>query len=324
MPRALITGITGQDGSYLSEQLTAAGYDVHGLVRTPDPEAEHVASRVPSVTLHNGDLADVAGLARLVDELAPDEIYNLAGISSVAYSWQHPVNTAQLTGVAVGALLQAAFALQERIGTPVRFVQASSSEIFGNPAQSPQDESTLIAPLSPYGAAKAYAHTMTGIYRQRGLHASTVILYNHESARRPEAFVTRKITAGAARIARGLEQSLSLGDLTVHRDWGWAPDYTRAMILAAAAETPDDYVIATGEAHTVAEFVEAAFAAAGIPDWEARVQIDPRFIRPNEINDMLGDSSKARTVLGWTPTKSFSEIVSEMVEADFAALDAAS
>lgn len=322
MPRALITGISGQDGSYLSEQLAEAGYEVHGLVRDPQAETSVVAARVPSVHLHQGDLADVDGLAQLVRSVEPDEIYNLAGISSVAYSWQHPVETAQLTGVAVAALLEAAFQLQEASSSPVTFVQASSSEIFGNPEASPQDESTPLHPLSPYGTAKAYAHTMTAIYRSRGLKASNVILYNHESPRRPDAFVTRKITSAAARIARGLQSELALGDQTVRRDWGWAPDFTRAMILASAAAEADDYVIATGEAHTVGEFVAAAFAAAGVDDWESRVFTDPRFVRPNEINDMRGDSTRARERLGWAPTVEFTQIVAAMVENDLAQIDA--
>ena len=316
MPRALITGVTGQDGSYLSEQLVAAGYEVHGLVRRPDALAGSLEKNLPDVVLHDGDLADVAGLARLVKDVAPDHIYNLAGISSVAYSWQHPVETAQLSGVAVTALLDAALALQEESGSTVRFVQASSSEIFGNPPSSPQNESTPIAPLSPYGAAKAYAHTMTTIFRARGLHASNVVLYNHESPRRPETFVTRKITAGAARIARGEQSMLSLGDQTVSRDWGWAPDYTRAMVLAATAAEADDFVIATGETHTVGEFVEAAFTAAGVNDWQTRVETDPRFVRPNDVSVMCGDPTKARAVLGWEPTMGFAEIVAAMVRED--------
>lgn len=322
MPRALITGITGQDGSYLSEQLVEAGYEVHGLVRPPDPLVGRIVEHTPGVVLHDGDLADVVGLADLVREVAPDEIYNLAGISSVAFSWQHPVATVQLSGVAVAALLDAAFGLQEASGRVVRFVQASSSEIFGNPPTSPQNEATPIAPLSPYGAAKAYAHTMTGIYRARGLHASNVILYNHESPRRPETFVTRKITAGAARIARGLQDTLTLGDQSVGRDWGWAPDYTRAMMLAVAHDQPDDYVIATGTARTVGEFVEAAFVAAGVEDWRDRVVTDARFIRPNDIGEMRGDATRARENLGWAPTKDLSEIVTAMVENDLAELDA--
>ena len=316
MPRALITGVTGQDGSYLSEQLVAAGYEVHGLVRRPDALAGSLEKNLPDVVLHDGDLADVAGLATLVKDVAPDQIYNLAGISSVAYSWQHPVETAQLSGVAVTALLDAALALQEESGSLVRFVQASSSEIFGNPPSSPQNESTPIAPLSPYGAAKAYAHTMTTIFRARGLHASNVVLYNHESPRRPETFVTRKITAGVARIARGEQSVLSLGDQTVSRDWGWAPDYTRAMVLAATASEPDDFVIATGETHTVGEFVEAAFIAAGVDDWRTRVETDPRFVRPNDVSVMCGDPTKAREVLGWEPTMGFAEIVAAMVRED--------
>jgi GDPmannose 4,6-dehydratase len=316
MPKALITGISGQDGSYLSEQLVAAGYDVHGLVRDASLEADETRSRTPTVTLHQGDLAEPDGIAQVVRDIEPDEIYNLAGISSVAYSWAHPLETAQLTGLAVTAILQAALELSDKRGRAVSFVQASSSEIFGNPDRSPQDESTGIRPLSPYGAAKAYGHMMTGIYRARGLRASTVILYNHESPRRPEKFVTRKITAGVARIALGLQDSLSLGDISVRRDWGWAPDFTRAMALAAGSEEPGDFVIGTGSTHSVEEFVAAAFEAAGIDDWRDRVKIDPQYLRPQDVAEMRADATLARKILGWEPTVGFAEIVAEMVKSD--------
>lgn len=315
MPRALITGISGQDGSYLSEQLLAAGYDVHGLIRDEQDESP-VLENTPGVHLHVGDLGAGARVRSIIDEVEPDEVYNLAGISSVAYSWQNPVETGALSGLAVVALLEASLALAERRAKRVAFVQASSSEIFGNPSLSPQDETTPIRPLSPYGAAKAYAHSMTGIYRARGLHASSLVLYNHESPRRPERFVTRKITAGVARIARGEQRELVLGDRSVRRDWGWAPDFTRAMTLAARAPSGDDYVIGTGEAHSIDEFVAAAFAAAGIDDWHHMVRSDDEFVRPAEIADMRANAIKARSALGWAPSVDFEHIVAAMVEHD--------
>lgn len=316
MRRAFVTGISGQDGSYLAELLQADGVEVHGLVRELGDEAVAVLERTPEVKLHQGDLADPEGLAAIVSEVRPDTVFNLAGISSVALSWQRPVDTGMITGVAVAAMLEATRAL----GTDARFVQASSSEIFGNPPEVPQRETTPIAPTSPYGAAKAYAHHMVRLYRSRGMHASACILYNHESPRRPETFVTRKITAAAVRIAAGLQDVLELGDLTVRRDWGWAPDYVDAMVRAARADVADDYIIATGEAHSVAEFAAAAFAAVGIDDWERYVRVNPDFVRPAEISQMLGDASHARTVLGWQPTVAFADIVAALVEEDRRAL----
>ena len=312
MTRIFITGISGQDGSYLADRLVAEGAELHGLIRSWDDDAHALHERHPGVELHEGDLADPDGLVELVTRLAPDEIYNLAGISSVAQSWRQPVLTGQVTGIAVTALLEAALGLDRGI----RFFQASSSEIFGNPAEAPQTEATAIAPNSPYGAAKAYAHRMAGIYRARGLFVATGILYNHESPRRPEAFVTRKITAAAARIALGQQQDLELGDLEVARDWGWAPDYVDAILRATRHDTPGDYVIATGEAHTVADFVAAAFAAAGVDDWRAKVRVNPEFIRPSDITSMRGDAAKARRELGWAPTVSFEELVARMVRTD--------
>lgn len=320
MTRAFITGVTGQDGSYLADRLADEGAEIHGLIRSWDDDARAFAERHPQITLHEGDLSDAVALGGLIADLAPEEIYNLAGISSVAQSWKIPVATGIITGVAVAGILDAALKLRERTGTDVRVFQASSAEIFGSPVDSPQTESTAIAPESPYGAAKAYAHTMVGIYRARGLHVSSCILYNHESPRRPEAFVTRKITAAAARIAAGKQDSLELGNLDVERDWGWAPDYVDAIMRATRFESGDDYIVATGESHSVQEFVEAAFHAVGIQDWQPLVSINPEFVRPSEINRMLGDASKARTVLGWTPSVTFTELVARMVESDVAAL----
>jgi GDPmannose 4,6-dehydratase len=311
MTRILITGISGQDGSYLADRVLAEGAEVHGFVRAGDDAARALAERHPEVVLHEGDLAEPESAARIVRTIAPDEIYNLAGISSVAESWQRPVLTGLVTGVAVTALLDAA---AQRPG--VRFFQASSSEIFGSPTVSPQNESTPLHPTSPYGVTKAYAHQIAQLYRGRGTFVSTAILYNHESPRRPETFVTRKITAAAARIAAGLQDTLELGDLSVERDWGWAPDYVDAILRATRHSEPDDYVIATGRSHSIAQFVDAAFAAVGILDAAPHVISSTQFFRPTEIAAMLGDATKARTALGWTPTVEFDEIVRRMVSAD--------
>lgn len=325
MTVALVTGATGQDGSYLCEDLAGAGHEVHALVRwgpdgQPDPGLDDLMRRVPGVVVHAGDLADAQSVGRVVAEVAPGEVYNLAGISSVAYSWQHPVATGIVSGVAAASVLHAAWSLQESTGKAVRVLQASSSEIFGAALGSPQDESTPIRPTSPYGAAKAYAHHMVDVYRARDLHATAVILYNHESPRRPPTFVTRKITQGVARVAAGLDDHLALGNLDVSRDWGWAPDYVRAMAAALRCARPEDFVIATGSAHSVADFVRVAFARVGIEDWRSHVRIDSAFARPVDAMVQLGDASKARRMLGWEQTKSFEEIVHAMVDHDVALL----
>jgi GDPmannose 4,6-dehydratase len=317
---AFVTGITGQDGGYLTERLLSEGVSVHGLVHGHDEQVAELSRRCPEAVLHSGDLTDAGRIAALVAEIAPDEVYNLGGISSVALSWQQPVLTGGVSGLGAVAVLDACWRLQDRTGRPVRVLQASSAEIFGNPERAPQDERTPLRPGTPYGAAKAYAHQMAAIFRSRGLAASTVILYNHESPRRPETFVTRKITAAAARIAAGRQDRLSLGNLDARRDWGWAPDYVDAMVRAVRHPEPDDYVIATGESHTVAEFVAAAFDAAGVPDWQSRVEVDSSFVRPADAVEQRGDASKARAVLGWAPTRDFAGIVSAMVEADIALL----
>src|SRR5665648_194592 len=317
MTRVLVTGVTGQDGGYLVEQLLAEGAEVHGLVHYGDSAMVSVASAYPDLQLHSGDLADHAGLARLVNEVAPDELYNLAGISSVAFSWQEPILTAELSGVAAAVLMQSAFELQERTGRRVACVQASSSEIFGEAERSPQDESTPIRPVSPYGAAKAYAHHMAGVYRGKGLHVTGCILFNHESPRRPTTFVTRKITAAAARIGAEGSGVLRLGNLDAGRDWGWAPDYVDAMVRAARHDVGDDFVIATGRTHTVEEFAEAALRRAGVGDeWRDHIEVDPQFLRPMDTAVMVGNAGKARRELGWKPTLDFEEIVSRMVDHD--------
>jgi GDPmannose 4,6-dehydratase len=308
---AFVTGIGGQDGSYLVDRLLDDGVEVHAL----DHEAEPTAD-VPGAVLHPGDLTRTDDLRALLLDLAPDEVYNLAAVSSVAQSWAEPDLTALVNGVAAAALMESAWQVQEKCGRVVRFVQASSAEIFGEPATSPQDESTPIRPVNPYGAAKAYAHLMVDVHRRRGLHAVSAILYNHESPRRPERFVTRKITATVAAIAQGRADRLTLGNLDARRDWGWAPDYVDAMVRAARADEPRDYVIATGVGHTVRDFVGAAFRRAGIDDWEGLVSSDPDLVRPADPTDLTGDATRARETLGWAPTVGFDELVGLMVEAD--------
>lgn len=313
MPVALVTGATGQDGSYLCEQLVDRGWTVHAVVRAVDD----VSNPLPAgVERHRGDLLDVDDLARTIDAVEPDAIYNLAGVSSVARSWQAPELTARVVGSAVAGILDAAMRTQERLGRPVRVLQASSSEIFGRAERSPQDESTPMRPVSPYGAAKAFAQDLVRIYRDRGLFAASVILFNHESPRRPTTFVTRKITSTVAAIADGRAHELALGNLDAVRDWGWAPDYTDAMVRVASAAHPDDYVVATGVAHTVRDFVGAAFRAVGISDWDRFVRVDPAFLRPDDAPQMRGDAAKLRRELGWAPTVGFEELVARMVEHD--------
>lgn len=309
---ALVTGITGQDGGYLAEQLLAEGTEVHGLVSAADAQIPELLSRCPGAVLHEGDLLDAASLQTVVAASRPDEVYNLAGISSVAFSWAHPVRTADVTALGVARLLDVVRRQDENI----RFLQASSSEIFGNAPCCPQDESTPVAPNSPYGAAKAFAHHMVATYRATGMHAVAAILYNHESPRRPPTFVTRKITRAAARIARGEQDELVLGNMDVTRDWGWAPDYVDAMIRAVRHEQAQDYVLATGQPHTVRDFVTAAFARAQVADWQSRVRVDQAFVRPVEIELLLGDATRAREVLGWRPTVDFDELVGRMVDVD--------
>ena len=309
--RALVTGIGGQDGSYLAERLDAEGTEVHAVVLDADGPPAHCP---PEVVLHTGDVGDVDATRALVLDLRPDEVYNLAAISSVAQSWERPDETAHVNGLAAVALMESA----RQVGDHVRFVQASSAEVFGEAAESPQTETTAIRPVNPYGAAKAYAHLAAGVCRQRGDHVSSVILYNHESPRRATRFVTRKITSTVAAIARGDADHLTLGNLDARRDWGWAPDYVDAMVRAARADAPGDYVIATGRAHSVRDFVAAAFDAAGIAQWEPLVRQDEAFFRPADPTELVGDSSRARDELGWAPSVDFAELVRRMVEADLA------
>lgn len=314
MTTALITGATGQDGSYLCEQLAAEGVRIHAVVE--DATAAADLAWLATAQLHEVDLRNADALKALLAIAAPDEIYNLAGLSSVGRSWDEPVLTAQINALPVVVLLQAARELQDTAGRPVRFVQASSAEIFGAASASPQNESTPIAPTNPYGAAKAFAHHMVGVYRGLGLHASSCILYNHESPRRPETFVTRKITAAAARIARGTQDRLMLGTLDPRRDWGWAPDYVAGLVLAARHPDALDVVLATGETHSIGDFVDAAFRAVGMPQWDGVVKLDDNLVRPVEAVEQCGDASLAHAVLGWRPTVGFDEIVRRMVDAD--------
>lgn len=321
MTKALVTGVTGQDGTYLVERLLSEGVEVHGLVRAGEPAAAELAVRHPEVRLHVGDLADLAGLAALVRDVAPDELYNLAGVSSVAQSWQEPTLTARLSGLAVVALLEAADEVQQQEGRPVRFLQASSSEIFGQPLVSPQDERTEVRPVSPYGAVKAFAHQMTAVFRSRGLHASTCILFNHESPLRPTSFVTRKITSAAAAIGRTGTGTIRLGNLDAQRDWGWAPDYVDAMVRVVRHPEAEDFVVATGRTHSVRDFARAALQHAGIgDDWESFVEVDPQFVRPADASVLVGDPGKAERVLGWRRTVEFEEVVARMVDHDLALL----
>lgn len=310
--RALITGIAGQTGSYLAEALLARSWEVHGTVRPQDLTDPDL---LLGASLHALDLTDFAAVEAVVSSVEPEVVINLAAVSSVARSWEDPVETAMLNGTAFAALLSAVERSADK-GRQPHVIQASSAEMFGSPARSPQDESTLIAPTNPYGAAKAFAHHLVGAYRARGLATSSMILYNHESPRRPEAFVTRKITAGAARISRGEQKRLALGNLEARRDWGWAPDYAEAIALVAEARAVDDFVVATGESHSVREFAHAALRRAGVERPDGLIDVDERFLRPTDAVELVGDSSRIRARLGWQPTRTFDEIVGAMVDAD--------
>ena len=311
--RALITGITGQDGSYLAELLLDKGYEVHGVVRRSSTESfERIQHLTDKVTLIQADLLDPSSLVEALEEAQPDELYNLGAQSFVPTSWRQPVLTAEFTAVGVTRLLEA----MRRVNPDIRFYQASSSEMFGKVREVPQSETTPFYPRSPYGVAKAYGHFITVNYRESyGLFAVSGILFNHESPRRGLEFVTRKIADGAARIKLGLADELRLGNLDAKRDWGFAGDYVEAMWLMLQADEPDDYVIATGEEHSVQEFVEIAFSHAGL-DPTQHVKTDPEFLRPAEVDHLVGDASKAREQLGWAPRVSFRELVQMMVDAD--------
>jgi GDPmannose 4,6-dehydratase len=321
MPRALITGITGQDGPYLAELLLAKGYEVYGLIRGQNnPKREIVERELPGVKLITGDITDLSGLIRAFNSSQPDEVYNLGAISFVAYSWENAHLTTMVTGNGVLNVLEAARLYADDDISKVKFYQASSSEMFGKVQQVPQSEETLLWPRSPYGVAKVYGHYMTINYRESyGMHASSGILFNHESPRRGPEFVTRKITQAVARIALGLQESVSLGNLDARRDWGFAGDYVEAMWLMLQAAEADDYVVATGETHSIREFLDAAFAHVNIDNWDKHVFVDPRFFRPAEVDLLIGDPTKAREKLGWTPKVGFADLVTMMVDADLAA-----
>jgi GDPmannose 4,6-dehydratase len=320
MPKsALITGITGQDGSYLAELLLEKGYDVHGMVRRASTEKfdriEHLRDRI---TLHQGDLLDHRSLTDALRASKPDEIYNLAAMSFVAVSWIQPTLTAEFTGVGVTRLLEA----MREVCPEARFYQASSSEMFGKVREVPQTESTPFYPRSPYGVAKAYGHFITVNYRESyDLHATSGILFNHESPRRGLEFVTRKVTWHAAAIRHGKLDELRLGNLDAQRDWGYAADYVEAMYLMLQRDDPEDFVIATGTMHTVRDCVQIAFDEAGVPDWEQHVVIDPSFLRPAEVDELVGDSTKAKELLGWEPKTSFEELIRLMTRADLELLE---
>jgi GDPmannose 4,6-dehydratase len=317
VPRALITGISGQDGSYLAELLLSKGYDVFGIVRgSPTARYENLDAIRDDLTLVQGDLLDQMTLLEAINRAEPDELYNLAATSFVPASWHQPVMTAQFTAVGVTAMLEAI-----RITNPgLRLYQASSSEIFGATTESPQSEHTPFCPRTPYGVAKLYGHLMLAAYRERyGMHLSSGIAYNHESPRRPPEFVTRKVTRAAAAIKLGLQDELRVGDLSATRDWGFAGDFVEAMWLMLQRDEGDDYVVATGVSRSVGELIAAAFAHVGLtPD--DYVVVDPEFVRPHEVVPLVGDPAKAVEQLGWSPRTPFADMIGAMVEADLARL----
>jgi GDPmannose 4,6-dehydratase len=315
--RALITGITGQDGSYLAEFLLERGYKVFGMVRRSSSDAfERIAHLEGRIELREGDVLDQLSIITLLHSIEPHEIYNLAAQSFVPTSWEQPILTSEATALGVTRMLEAIRVVDRSI----RFYQASSSEMFGKVRESPQNERTPFYPRSPYGVAKVYGHYITVNYRESyGIYAVSGILFNHESPRRGRQFVTRKVSHGVARIKLGLATELRLGNLDAKRDWGYAGDYVEAMWMMLQRPTADDYVIATGETHTVRELCEVAFAHAGL-DWRRHVVVDSAHVRPAEVDLLIGDATKARTVLGWHPKVSFRDLVEMMVDVDVAAL----
>lgn len=327
--KALVFGITGQDGSYLAEFLLQKGYEVHGVMRRAstfntsrvdhiyqDPHADKYIFR-----LHYGDLSDSSTLRKLIYQIQPDEIYNLGAQSHVRVSFDIPEYTANVTGLGTLRVLEAVKDYQEDTGRKIKFYQASSSEMFGA-TPPPQNENSVFYPRSPYGASKAFAYYMTRNYREAyGMFAVNGILFNHESPRRGETFVTRKITRGIARIKAGLDKKLYLGNLEARRDWGYAKEYVEAMWLMLQQPVAEDYVIGTGESHSVKEFLVAAFKHAGLPDWERYVEIDPRYYRPTEVENLIADTSKAKNKLGWTAKTKFEDLVKIMVDADIKLLE---
>jgi len=315
MKRALITGITGQDGAYLAELLLDKGYEVHAMFRRSSMERfEYIEHIRDKITLHEGNLLDQLCLVRLLEKVKPAEVYNLAAQSFVPLSFEQPLQTSEITGLGVTRMLEAI----RQVDLGIRFYQASSSEMFGKVQEEPQTETTPLWPRSPYGVAKVYGHWMTINYRESfDMFACSGILFNHESPRRGLSFVTRKITNSVARIAFGLQDKLFLGNLDAERDWGFAGDYVEAMWMMLQQDEPDDYVIATGEKHTVREFAQHAFDRVSL-NWKNYVEVDPKFFRPAEVNTLLGDYSKAKRVLGWEPKVSFQQLVEKMVDNDLA------
>ena len=318
MKRALITGITGQDGRYMAEFLGGKGYQVFGLVRgQANPKAQLVQDENPSLELVEGDLQDLSSLIAAVEQVQPDEVYNLGAISFVQLSFKQPELTADITGLGVLRMLEAIRVVGGTANNPIRFYQASSSEMFGKVRETPQNEETPFHPRSPYGVAKVFGHYTTVNYREAyGLHASSGICFNHESPRRGLEFVTRKVTNSIARIKLGLQEKITLGNLDSSRDWGYAGDYVEAMWLMMQQSEPGDYVIAMGETHTNRELLDVAARVAGFDDWRPLVQQDERFMRPAEVDILTGDAGKARRVLGWQPRVSFEELVHMMYEND--------
>jgi GDPmannose 4,6-dehydratase len=318
VPRALITGITGQDGLYLGELLAAKGYQVFGMVRgQSNPKIAVVEAAIPSIELLEGDLRDLSSMIGALEIAQPDEVYNLGAISFVGLSWKQAELTGEITGMGVTRILEALRIHTQGDMGRVRFYQASSSEMFGKVRESPQTELTPFHPRSPYGVAKAFGHYMTVNYRESyGAHASSGILFNHESERRGHEFVTRKVTRAVARITLGLQENLHLGNLDARRDWGFAGDYVEAMWMMLQQDIADDYVVATGQTHSIGELLDVAFARAGVEDWSGLVVQDPRFLRPAEVDQLIGDASKARAVLGWTPRVTFEQLIHRMVDAD--------
>ncbi|HEX5097840.1 MAG TPA: GDP-mannose 4,6-dehydratase [Acidimicrobiia bacterium] len=317
MKRALITGITGQDGRHLSQLLATKGYQVFGLVHgQANPKIDLVQGENPSLELVEGDLRDLSSLIGVVEQVQPDEVYNLGAISFVQLSFKQAELTAEITGLGVLRMLEAVRIVGGE-NNPIRFYQASSSEMFGKVRETPQTEETPFHPRSPYGAAKVFGHYTTVNYREAyNIHASSGILFNHEGPRRGLEFVTRKVTNSVARIKLGLQDSISLGNLDSKRDWGYAGDYVQAMWMMLQQDEPDDYVIATGETHSIRDFLDAAFELAEIDDWARYVKQDPRFYRPTEVDLLIGDASKAKKKLGWEPSVSFPELVQMMYEND--------
>jgi len=321
MPRALITGVTGQDGSYLAEFLKGKGYDVFGLVAgQQNARMDDMIEQYPYIEAISGDLRDLPSLIAAVEQAQPDEVYNLGAISFVALSFKQPELTAEVTGLGVLRMLEAIRVVGGVQNNPIRFYQASSSEMFGKVRESPQNEKTSFHPRSPYGVAKVFGHQITVNYRESyGLFACSGILFNHEGPRRGPEFVTRKISRAVARIKLGLQEKVAFGDLSTRRDWGYAKEYVEAMWLMLQQPEPDDYVVATGETHTGQEFLERAFEHAGIDDWQRYVETDARMMRPAEVDHLIGDATKAKQVLGWEPQVRFAELVRIMVDADLKA-----